>query len=108
VLCEKPLGRDAAESHEIWRRVGATGVKHMCAFNYRFVPAVRLAREMVEAGEIGELRHFRARYLQSWGADRAVWDAWRFDKAAAGSGALGDLGSHSRTSRATWRASRRP
>src|SRR5213080_219278 len=44
VLCEKPLGRDAEESHRIWREVDATGVKHMCAFNYRFVPAVRLAR----------------------------------------------------------------
>jgi predicted dehydrogenase len=44
VICEKPLGRDAAESHETWQRVEAAGVKHMCAFNYRFVPAVRLAR----------------------------------------------------------------
>src|SRR5207248_2934430 len=63
VLCEKPLGRTADESFEIWRKVAATGVKHMCGFNYRFVPAVRLAREMIEAGELGELRHFRARYL---------------------------------------------
>src|SRR5881409_716676 len=49
VICEKPLGRDAAESCETWQHVQATGVKHMCAFNYRFVPAVRLAREMIEA-----------------------------------------------------------
>src|SRR5581483_9449003 len=62
VVCEKPLGRDAAESHEIWQRVAATGVKHLCAFNYRFVPAVRLARELIEAGELGEIRHFRGRY----------------------------------------------
>src|SRR6266536_788269 len=94
VVCEKPLGRDAEESYDIWRRVAATGVKHLCAFNYRFVPAVRLAREMIEAGELGELRHFRGRYLQDWGDDPSLWDAWRFDKAAAGSGALGDLGSH--------------
>jgi predicted dehydrogenase len=92
VICEKPLGRDAAESFETWQRVAATGVKHMCAFNYRFVPAVRLARQIIEAGEIGEIRHFRAAYLQEWGA--AEIDAWRFDKAAAGSGALGDLGAH--------------
>ena len=45
VVCEKPLGRDAEESFEIWRAVAATGVKHLCAFNYRFVPAVRLARD---------------------------------------------------------------
>ena len=44
VVCEKPLGRDADESFEIWRRVAATGVKHLCAFNYRFVPAVRASR----------------------------------------------------------------
>jgi predicted dehydrogenase len=92
VICEKPLGRDAAESHEAWQRVEAAGVKHMCAFNYRFVPAVRLARQMIEAGEIGDITHFRGAYLQEWGA--AEIDAWRFDKAAAGSGALGDLGAH--------------
>ena len=67
VVCEKPLGRDADESYEIWRRVAATGVKHLCAFNYRFVPAVRLARELIDAGELGEIRHFRGRYLQDWG-----------------------------------------
>jgi predicted dehydrogenase len=93
VICEKPLGRDAAESHEIWRRVAATGVKHLCGFNYRFVPAVRLAREMIEAGELGEIRHFRGRYLQDWADDPSL-DTWRFDPDAAGSGALGDLGIH--------------
>ena len=93
VLCEKPLGRDADESYDIWQRVAATGVKHLCAFNYRFVPAVRLAREMIEAGELGEIRHFRGRYLQDWGDDPSL-DTWRFDAAAAGSGALGDLGAH--------------
>jgi predicted dehydrogenase len=92
VICEKPLGRDAAESHETWQRVEAAGVKHMCAFNYRFVPAVRLARQMIEAGELGDITHFRGAYLQEWGA--ADIDAWRFDKSAAGSGALGDLGAH--------------
>jgi predicted dehydrogenase len=93
VICEKPLGRTAEESHEIWQRVAATGVKHMCAFNYRFVPAVRLARELVDAGEAGEIRHFRARYLQDWGDDPTL-DTWRFHPDEAGSGALGDLGAH--------------
>jgi predicted dehydrogenase len=92
VICEKPLGRDAGESYETWQRVEAAGVKHMCAFNYRFVPAVRLAREMIDAGELGELHHFRAAYLQEWGTTEA--EVWRFDKALAGSGALGDLGAH--------------
>jgi len=92
VICEKPLGRDAAESYEIWQRVEQAGVVHMCAFNYRFVPAVRLARELIEEGEIGEIHHFRGRYLQEWGTTDAA--TWRFEKEAAGSGALGDLGAH--------------
>jgi predicted dehydrogenase len=93
VVCEKPLGRDANESYEIWQAVAATGVKHLCAFNYRFVPAIRLAREMIDAGELGEVRHFRARYLQDWGDDPSL-DTWRFDADAAGSGAIGDLLTH--------------
>jgi predicted dehydrogenase len=92
VICEKPLGRDAAESYDTWQRVQATGVKHMCAFNYRFVPAVRLAYELIKSGELGDLQHFRGSYLQEWGTTEG--DIWRFDKAAAGSGALGDLGAH--------------
>jgi predicted dehydrogenase len=92
VFCEKPLARTADESYDMWQRVEAAGVKHMCAFNYRFVPAVRLARELIEAGELGELYHFRGSYLQEWGdIDDQVW---RFERDTAGSGALGDLGAH--------------
>ena len=94
VVCEKPLGRTAAESFETWQRVELAGVKHMCAFNYRFVPAVRLAREMLEAGELGDIYHFRGRYLQEWIADPAFPKVWRLDRSVAGSGALGDLGAH--------------
>src|SRR5207253_6133647 len=94
VVCEKPLGRTAEESYGIWQRVNKTGVKHMCAFNYRFVPAVRLAREMLEAGELGEIYHFRGRYLQEWITDPGFQKVWRLDRKVAGSGALGDLGAH--------------
>jgi predicted dehydrogenase len=94
VICEKPLGRDAGEAYETWQRVAAAGVVHMCAFNYRFVPAVRLAREMLEAGELGEIRHFRASYLQDWLSDPTAPATWRLDAGEAGSGALGDLGAH--------------
>jgi len=93
VLCEKPLGRTADESLEIWQEVEATGVKHMCAFNYRFVPAIRMARDMIQAGELGDIRHFRGRYLQDWGDDPSL-DTWRFHPDEAGSGALGDLAAH--------------
>ncbi len=93
VLCEKPLGRTADEAYEIWSRVAATGVEHLCGFNYRFVPAIRLARELIDGGELGEIRHFRARYLQDWADDPAL-DTWRFRQEEAGSGAIGDLATH--------------
>jgi predicted dehydrogenase len=94
VICEKPLGRTADESYDIWQRVQATGVKHLCAFNYRFVPAVRLAREMIQAGELGEIHHFRGAYLQDWIADPEAPVSWRLVGDQAGSGALGDIGTH--------------
>jgi len=94
VICEKPLGRDADEAYETWQRVAAAGVKHMCAFNYRFVPAIRLAREIIESGELGEIYHFRGSYLQEWIVDADFPMVWRLDKSVAGSGALGDLGAH--------------
>ena len=93
MICEKPLGRDADESYETWQRVQAAGVKHMCAFNYRFVPAVRLAREMIEAGELGEHPRTSAAATCRSGA-RPTRAVWRFDARVAGSGALGDLGAH--------------
>src|SRR6266540_2511103 len=55
VICEKPLARTADESYDVWQQVAAAGVKHMCAFNYRFVPAVRLAREMLEGGDLDDV-----------------------------------------------------
>jgi predicted dehydrogenase len=94
VLCEKPLGRNADESFAVWQGVENAGVKHMCGFNYRFVPAVRLAKEIIDAGDIGEPRHFRARYLQESMIDPARAMTWRLSKESAGSGAVGDLGAH--------------
>src|SRR3989442_7408388 len=87
VLCEKPLRRTADESFEIWHPVAATGVKNMCAFNYRFVTAGRLARELIDAGELGEIRHFRGRYLQDWGDDPSP-DTWPFHPAEPAAGPL--------------------
>ncbi len=94
VLCEKPLGRNAAEARRMLEAVRAAGVKHMCGFNYRFVPAIRLARQIVEEGRLGRIYHFRARYQNPAFVDPSFPLAWRMDRDAAGSGALGDLGSH--------------
>jgi predicted dehydrogenase len=94
VLCEKPLGRDAGEAHETWAAAAAADAVHMCGFNYRFVPAVRLARDLVAAGDLGEVHSFRGSYLQDWLADPSAPHVWRLDKDRAGSGALGDIGAH--------------
>ncbi|ANZ28554.1 dehydrogenase (plasmid) [Rhodococcus sp. WB1] len=94
VICEKPLGRTADEAFELWSAVAETGVKAMTAFNYRFFPAIRLVKEMLDDGTLGEVRHFRARYHQEWLVDPETPASWRLTKEAAGSGALGDLGAH--------------
>src|SRR5207247_365186 len=69
VLCEKPMARDGAEAKQMLDAVRRAGVKHMVAFNYRFVPAIRQAYELVRGGHLGEIRHFRAAYLQDWITD---------------------------------------
>lgn len=95
VLCEKPLGRTAEESKTMLDAVQKAGVKHMVAFNYRFVPAIRQIRQLVESGALGQIYHFRAVYLQEWIMPHYNTPMiWRLQKETAGSGALGDLGAH--------------
>jgi predicted dehydrogenase len=95
VLCEKPLGRTAAESKKMRDAVGETGVKNMVAFNYRFVPAIRQIRKLVDSGLLGQIYHFRGVYLQEWIMPHyGTPMIWRLQKDLAGSGALGDLGAH--------------
>ena len=94
IICEKPLARTAEEAKRMLDAVNRAGVKHMTAFNYRFVPAIRQAYELIKEGALGEIYHFRAVYLQSWITDPNFAMVWRLDKERAGSGALGDLGAH--------------
>jgi predicted dehydrogenase len=94
ILCEKPLARNAAEAKTMLDAVNKAGVKHMVAFNYRFVPAIRQAYELIHSGALGEIFHFRAVYLQEWIVDPNFPMIWRLRKENAGSGALGDLGAH--------------
>jgi len=94
VLCEKPLANSLEEARAMLAAVRQAGVRHMVQFNYRRVPAVALARQMLDEGQLGTLYHYRARYLQEWGVHPQVRAPWKLDKEQAGSGALGDLGSH--------------
>ena len=97
VLCEKPLANSVAEAEEMTaaaERAASVGVRAMVGFTYRRVPAIALARRLVEQGRIGEVRHVRAQYLQDWIVDPEAPLSWRLDKARAGSGALGDIGAH--------------
>jgi predicted dehydrogenase len=95
ILCEKPLARTAAEAKTMLDAVTKAGVKHQVAFNYRFVPAIRQAYDLIHAGKLGRIYHFRAVYLQEWIMPHyGTPMIWRLEKKRAGSGALGDLGAH--------------
>lgn len=94
VFCEKPLARTAEEAKSMLDAVQKAGVKHMVAYNYRFVPAIAQAKQLIDSGALGRIFHFRAIYLQEWIIDPNFPKIWRLDKSVAGSGALGDLGSH--------------
>jgi predicted dehydrogenase len=91
--CEKPIAGTLAEAREMAQSARAAGVKTFVWFNYRRVPAVALAHQLVRRGAVGQIRHVRAVYLQDW-ADDSVPLVWRFDKSLAGSGAHGDLNAH--------------
>ena len=95
ILCEKPLARTADEAQSMVEAVQKAGVKNLVAFNYRFVPAIRQIRKLVDSGLLGKVYHFRAVYLQEWVmAHYELPMIWRLQKSIAGSGALGDLGAH--------------
>ena len=95
VFCEKPLTGSVEEAKRMLAAVRKAGVKHMVNFNYRRCPAVSLAKQMIDAGEIGEIRHVRCTYLQDWLVDPKFPMNWRLRKETAGSGAHSDLGAHS-------------
>lgn len=95
IICEKPLARTAEESKLMWDAAEKAGIKHLTAFNYRFVPAIRLIRNLIDSGKLGQIYHFRAVYLQEWIMPHyGTQKIWRLDKDVAGSGAIGDLGAH--------------
>jgi myo-inositol 2-dehydrogenase/D-chiro-inositol 1-dehydrogenase len=98
VLCEKPLGRTAAESRRMTEAVERAGVRNMVWYNYRRVPAVTLAKQLVDEGRLGRVFHYRAKFLQDWTMSSELPQGgtglWRLDASVAGSGVTGDLLAH--------------
>lgn len=94
VLCEKPLANTVAEAEAMVKAVQESKVPNMVCFNYRRVPAVTLAKQVISDGTLGSIYHFRATYLQDWIVSPQFPLVWRLQKEIAGSGVLGDLGAH--------------
>jgi predicted dehydrogenase len=98
VMCEKPLGRNAAEAEKMVGAVESAKAPNMVWYNYRRVPAVALAKQLVDEGRLGRIFHYRAKFLQDWtiSADLPQGGAglWRLDARVAGSGVTGDLLAH--------------
>ena len=98
ILCEKPLSMNTAEGEEMCKAVEQAKVPNIVWYNYRRVPAVTLAKQLIDSGRLGKIFHFRAKFLQDWtiSADLPQGGAalWRLDVAAAGSGVTGDLLAH--------------
>lgn len=98
ILCEKPLARTAAEGAEMVAAVERAKVPNIVWYNYRRVPAVTLAKQLIDSGKLGRIFHYRAVFLQDWtiSADlpQGGTGLWRLDKAVAGSGVTGDLLAH--------------
>ena len=94
VFCEKPLANNLQEARSMLKAVQKANVKHMVAYNYRRVPAVMLAKQIIDEGRIGDIYHWRAVYLQDWIIDPDFPLVWRLQKNKAGSGPHGDLNAH--------------
>ncbi|MFT4586270.1 MAG: putative dehydrogenase [Candidatus Binatia bacterium] len=98
VMCEKPLSMDGAEGLKMVKAVEKAGVPNMVWYNYRRVPAVTLAKQIIESGKLGRIFHYRAQFLQDWTIDANLGQGgeglWRLDAAVAGSGVTGDLLAH--------------
>ena len=91
VLCEKPMALNLAQAKEMYEKAESVGVKHMVFFTYRWSPAGRYIKQLVDSGYIGRCFHCRISYLAGYGRDARYW--WKWDK-QRGLGVLGDLGSH--------------
>ncbi len=94
VICEKPIAINADEAQKMLDAASEAGVRHMTAFNYRRVPAIAFAKQLIEQGKIGRIHHFNAVYYQDWLVDPKFPFVWRHDIKKGGSGAHGDMNAH--------------
>ena len=94
VICEKPLALDARQAKEMLEAVKRSGVKHMCNFVYRGVPAIRLAKTLLDEKRLGKVYAFKAQYLQDFSLSPQFPFVWRMDHTVAGAGILADKGAH--------------
>ncbi|HVP98139.1 MAG TPA: Gfo/Idh/MocA family oxidoreductase, partial [Roseiarcus sp.] len=98
VMCEKPLGRNAGEAAKMVAAVERANVLNMVWYNYRRVPAVALAKQLIDEGRLGKIFHYRAKFLQDWTISKDLPQGgaalWRLDAGVAGSGVTGDLLAH--------------
>lgn len=98
ILCEKPLARNMEESRAMVEAIEAAGVPNTVWYNYRRIPAVTLAKQIIDSGKLGKIYHYRANFLQDWTINENLPQGgeglWRMDAAVAGSGVIGDLLSH--------------
>ena len=94
ILCEKPLAMNVKECRQMLQAVKKAKVVHMICHNYRRIPAIAQAKKMIDEGALGQIRHYHARYAQSWLVDPKAPRLWRMQKQYAGSGAHGDINAH--------------
>ena len=94
IFCEKPVGRSPQETAEIEYAARQAGVFTWVGYNYRWPPVVRYAKQLIEEGKLGELTHYRGRFLVGYGSNSHGVLSWRFQRELAGMGTLGDLMSH--------------
>lgn len=94
IFCEKPLALTLSDAREMLAVAKKAGIRHQVGFNYRFAPALVLAKQLIDGGKLGKIFHVRGVFLQDWIIDPEFPKVWRLDKKVCGSGSLGDLGAH--------------
>lgn len=94
IFCEKPLALNLKDAREMLEEAKKANIRHQIGFNYRFAPALQLAKKIIDEGKLGKIFHVRGVFLQDWIIDPDYPKVWRLDKKVCGSGSLGDLGAH--------------